>query len=143
MANLKYESCTIITKDNRKCLKPHIAKGMCKMHYKRVELYGDPFARPKGHKGVPQTYRYVPAIGHPNADTKGYIGEHRLVMSNHLGRPLAEGENVHHKNGDRMDNRIENLELWNTSQPRGQKVEDKVEYAVEILKLYAPELLNS
>ena len=139
---IEHEHCTVLTKDNRLCLKPHTAKGMCQMHYKRVKLYGDPFARPKGNKGVRQTYRYVPALGHPNADSKGYIAEHRLVMSQHLGRPLTEKENVHHKNGDRMDNRIENLELWETSQPRGQKVEDKIEYAIEILKQYAPHFIK-
>ena len=139
---VQYESCTVITQDNRQCLKPHTANGMCQMHYKRVKLYNDPFAREKGHKGIRQTYKYVAAFGHPNSDTKGWIAEHRLVMSEHLGRPLADGENVHHKNGDRLDNRLENLELWNTKQPKGQKIEDKIEYAIEILNQYAPHLLK-
>ena len=73
---------------------------------------------------------------HQNSTTKGYLGEHRLVMSEYLGRPLNKYENVHHKNGDRTDNRISNLELWNKMQPAGQRVEDKVLFAKEILKLY-------
>jgi hypothetical protein len=70
------------------------------------------------------------------------IAEHRLVMEKHLGRVLVEGENVHHINGVRDDNRIENLELWNTTQPCGQRSLDKIAYALEILELYAPELLK-
>jgi len=139
---VQYEVCIVITQDKRQCRKPHVAKGMCGMHYKRVELYGDPFANPRGHKGKRKYYKFVACFGHPNSDTKGWIAEHRLIMSEHLGRPLLPNENVHHKNGDRMDNRLENLELWSSSQPKGQRIEDKVQYALEILNQYAPQLLK-
>lgn len=70
------------------------------------------------------------------AKKKGANFEHRLVMESMLGRPLLPSENVHHVNGQRADNRPENLELWTTSQPRGQRVADKLEFAREILALY-------
>lgn len=74
---------------------------------------------------------------HPNAGKNGRVLEHRYVMECHLRRLLEPTETVHHLNGDRSDNRLENLELWNSSQPYGQRVCDKVAWAKEILALYS------
>ncbi len=58
-----------------------------------------------------QGYRLIYRPDHPNARKNGQIFEHIVVMSEYLGRSLADGETVHHINGVRDDNRIENLQL--------------------------------
>lgn len=86
----------------------------------------------------------VPDVDRPLADRTrtGYMMEHRLVMARQLGRRLLPGENVHHKRpNSKADNSPGNLELWITVQPSGQRVEDVVEWATEMLGRYAPERL--
>jgi len=65
-----------------------------------------------------------------------FVREHVLIMSQMLGRPLRRNETVHHKNGNRSDNKLENLELWNHSHGPGQRVKDMVQWAQNILKEY-------
>lgn len=127
------------------CPRPRHALGICTTHYGRLRTHGslDLPIRVRVQRRFVTKFGYVAVADptHPNANSSGCVFEHRLVMAAHLGRALLPGETVHHRNGDRQDNRIENLELWTRSQPSGSRVEDKVQWAVELLSLYAPELL--
>lgn len=113
------------------CERPWTGKGLCKTHRRR-QVLGLPFDVPICKYGLGSIrfgYRWLCKGGRT-------IAEHRAVMEASLGRRLTKQETVHHVNGNKLDNRIENLELWASRHPRGQRVTDLVEFAHEILDTY-------
>lgn len=125
------------------CEKKRHARGLCQGHYSQRRL-GKPLT-PLLRQGKKwpnaEGYILVRAHGHPNAHADGRILEHRLVMATHLGRPLYDNEQIHHKNTIRHDNRLENLELWvglPGTQPAGARPEDLLEWAREVIHRYGP-----
>ena len=122
------------------CNRPLLAKGMCNMHYKRQRRGASARAIARNDPNYVNPWR-MDGRGYVYRSNRSGVGsqkiwQHREVMEGSIGRPLLREEEVHHVNGDRSDNRIENLELWSTRQPKGQRVEDKLAWARDIIELY-------
>lgn len=129
------------------CLRGVLCRGVCRRCYRKINYDEYERARRGATKTeeLPIGSRYVDSNGYilikidnkkGRSHSDNWVKEHRLVMSQMIGRPLKRYENVHHKNGMRIDNRPRNLELWVKKQPPGQRARDLVKFAKWILGQY-------
>jgi hypothetical protein len=111
--------CIVLDCDRRR-----YAHGLCSLHYQRYRRKGSPRAKVKVYDGS----GWITSNGYRGISVNGkHVYEHRYVMEQFLGRKLPTGWDVHHRNGNKTDNRISNLEIVehaehtrieNTKEPR-------------------------
>lgn len=93
-----------------------------------------PRIQPNGYAIIQKSL--IPLEHHWLFDWSSPVMTHRYNMAVKLNRPLTSDEIVHHIDGDKSNNDLSNLELWNDSHPSGQRIEDKIKWANEIIELY-------
>lgn len=119
-----------------RCFGWRVSKKMCETHYREILKYGK--IRHKKEKRASKGSGHLDKSGYIRVTRKDRTQtfQHRQVMEEFLGRRLTRTEYVHHKNGIRADNRLDNLELWTRAHPSGQRVSDKLKWAKEFIKEY-------
>ena len=130
------------------CERIHFGRGWCNQHYNlwykhgykpgtktlwtpeeikeryKASISAGPGTRVIDNKGYIRVKVATDDWRFPMADGKGWALEHRLVIADHLRELIPSRKTVHHKNGIRNDNRLENLELWESHHPPGQRSSD-------------------
>lgn len=91
--------------------RPGRNKGIARTEEEKQKISLGRLQRSGGKTITTGGYRYVMKPDHPQATKSGYVMEHRLIMEKHLKRILGKDEDVHHINGNKTDNRLENLQL--------------------------------
>lgn len=117
-----------------------ICSPICRSEFKKAEQRR--LREGRTYEPRPARHGYVRLVvqggyGEPSRE----ILQHRHVMEQHLGRRLRSKETVHHINGQKTDNRLENLELFDSRHGPGQRVVDQVDWCVKLLAEY-PEFLR-
>ena len=118
----QHYQCKVCGKDVAKWVAPsRVAKGIDTLEYCSRTCAGIGRSGSSHHQwnGGRQTdkdgYILIHMPSHPFANAAGYVREHRIVMESHIGRLLTKTEVVHHRNDNPSDNRIENLELYDSN----------------------------
>lgn len=123
----------------KQCVEPDCtaaaeSRERCGPHYRRLLAKEGP-TRPS--IGLNQGAGWLDSAGYRRRMHNGrMVMEHRLIKEQELGRPLHRDEIVHHINGVRSDNSLDNLEVWVTSHPAGQRIADVLAHAYEMIKRY-------